>query len=151
MRGTLRQMSQVVTFLGIIPAYAGNTLSVGTVNSIRRDHPRVCGEHHYRTNVRHRAKLVGSSPRMRGTRGSGSGKTKRYGIIPAYAGNTAQCRFTALVGWDHPRVCGEHFETGRTIFAAAGSSPRMRGTLHKAYTFNYLIGIIPAYAGNTAY
>ena len=52
---------------------------------------------------------------------------------------------------DHPRVCGEHTlnEYGRRL--REGSSPRMRGT-HSTGAGSYTdIGIIPAYAGNTAY
>ena len=50
---------------GIIPACAGNTVSVEIEGVIVGDHPRVCGEHQ-----RAYEKLIGrsgSSPRVRGT------------------------------------------------------------------------------------
>ena len=66
MRGA--RLLQVVDHLGggIIPAYAGSTVSAGPISSRCRDHPRVCGEHcwcliHFRAGS-------GSSPRMRGAR-----------------------------------------------------------------------------------
>ena len=51
---------------GIIPAYAGSTPFIFTKQTIRRDHPRVCGEHDYR--LRRKPQVPGSSPRMRGAR-----------------------------------------------------------------------------------
>ena len=51
--------------------------------------------------------------------------------------------------WDHPRVCGEHKVDDSTGEGAWGSSPRMRGTLRRAFRKFRRLGIIPAYAGNT--
>ena len=45
MRGTPSGHIQTDTRLGIIPAYAGNTISHGVRYAGLRDHPRVCGEH----------------------------------------------------------------------------------------------------------
>ena len=65
MRGTPRRQRWPVVEFGIIPAYAGNTVSTSMTYTVLSDHPRVCGEHS------RLAKLViigaGSSPRMRGT------------------------------------------------------------------------------------
>ena len=95
--------------------------------------------------------VVGSSPRMRGTR-------------------HIRCQSTPGP-WDHPRVCGEHRQRfGRTYYVRgssprmrgtpsswilscvvlAGSSPRMRGTLEAGTGTKDNPGIIPAYAGNTS-
>ena len=65
MRGTpsLRKTDRPIC--GIIPAYAGNTRPALQRKSIARDHPRVCGEHWI--NARRNPKIMGSSPRMRGT------------------------------------------------------------------------------------
>ena len=65
MRGTPSGHIQTDTRLGIIPAYAGNTISHGVRYAGLRDHPRVCGEHP-QTTLRF-LYTVGSSPRMRGT------------------------------------------------------------------------------------
>ena len=50
-------------------------------------------------------------------------------IIPAYAGSTMDKDRMSWASTDHPRVCGEHAEVGRTAGGALGSSPRMRGAL----------------------
>ena len=51
---------------------------------------------------------------------------------------------------DHPRGCGEHHPVRTQSGMDAGSSPRMRGTLERLPPLTFLIGIIPADAGNTA-
>ena len=92
---------------GIIPAYAGSTHS-GTswyetwkgssphtrgarsprasATAIRRDHPRIRGEHE---------KLLQS-------------EADKRGIIPAYAGSTSMSRSCSTEPADHPRIRGEH-------------------------------------------
>ena len=45
MRGTLIAVCRVAVRNGIIPAYAGNTPDQRRTCHVRRDHPRVCGEH----------------------------------------------------------------------------------------------------------
>ena len=147
MRGTRRFRKASTPNNGIIPAYAGNTPQAERPEPTRRDHPRVCGEHGV---VREPiCRKTGSSPRMRGTRTPAPAQTEDTGIIPAYAGNTASCRVWSAASRDHPRVCGEHH--GRVVKTSPtqGSSPRMRGTqLHGRHPVR-MLGIIPAYAGNT--
>ena len=147
MRGTLCVQCHSGLCLGIIPAYAGNTCAVASLRCATWDHPRVCGEHN---GLRfRRMSRTGSSPRMRGTLCCVMHLLKQLGIIPAYAGNTAQCRTFKRFHGDHPRVCGEH-GTGILKHAAVqGSSPRMRGTLDVKCCGQCFHGIIPAYAGNT--
>ena len=128
MRGTHGQHFNQFHILGIIPAYAGNTLPTKPTECPKRDHPRVCGEHPYAdTYWRLRA---GSSPRMRGTHSIDRPRQGRSGIIPAYAGNT----------WWHGAESGNE----------GGSSPRMRGTHADRLEACSILGIIPAYAGNTS-
>ena len=132
---------------GIIPAYAGNTLPQTRNRTAHGDHPRVCGEHPLVDGEP--SKYPGSSPRMRGTRGSIQIVHARTGIIPAYAGNTDKTdRMTEKLR-DHPRVCGEHPYRIIPIPEDMGSSPRMRGTLSLVPVSASRSGIIPAYAGNT--
>ena len=50
---------------------------------------------------------------------------------------------------DHPRICGEHYGVSPFTPCALGSSPHMRGTLGVHESTSLVIGIIPAYAGNT--
>ena len=45
MRGTPELFDDHGCFLGIIPAYAGNTGWLGSWDTFQGDHPRVCGEH----------------------------------------------------------------------------------------------------------
>ena len=86
MRGTHTVFLCFRAFVGIIPAYAGNTV-VGWRGLLpRRDHPRVCGEHILFSCVF--ARSLGSSPRMRGTQDHCRWGEYGSGIIPAYAGNT---------------------------------------------------------------
>ncbi len=106
MRGTHANRLERCRILGIIPAYAGNTVAIQVQPVVVGDHPRVCGEHV--SSSPQRRTPPGSSPRMRGTRGGTQCARISIGIIPAYAGNTLwQCW---RCGWsgDHPRVCGEH-------------------------------------------
>ena len=90
MRGTLHQAGETDRRSGIIPAYAGNTLSHACRRLHHRDHPRVCGEH--RSFVLRRVVVLGSSPRMRGTPSLEQFGQNFAGIIPAYAGNTPSGR-----------------------------------------------------------
>ena len=114
-----------------------------------RDHPRVCGEHI--AVVILVSFLLGSSPRVRGTRVDLVRKRPRAGIIPACAGNTKIGYHSALRCRDHPRVCGEHVVERRSRRGFKGSSPRVRGTLPPRYPTMICRGIIPACAGNTRY
>ena len=65
---------------------------------------------------------------MRGTQNALEHLNLLTGIIPAYAGNTTGLSPTACSTWDHPRVCGEHFDEHLAVRITKGSSPRMRGT-----------------------
>ena len=132
---------------GIIPAYAGNTPCIPVFCGMNGDHPRVCGEHRNPASVV--AVGTGSSPRMRGTRGTRRLYGGGEGIIPAYAGNTRSHMCMSCVVRDHPRVCGEHRLDSIEKELATGSSPRMRGTLLSGNISSKIMGIIPAYAGNT--
>ena len=147
MRGTLFDERFRADGGGIIPAYAGNTVTHSHRHSHRRDHPRICGEHLFggTFDFCH----MGSSPRMRGTHDVYDVTQGQYGIIPAYAGNTPDTLNSSSGYWDHPRVCGEHDTTITNDGVATGSSPRMRGTPRFPTTAAVGRGIIPAYAGNT--
>ena len=106
MRGTLWSIFGGDWARGIIPAYAGNTLTLIWTTLAFRDHPRVCGEHPCR--IFCELSVSGSSPRMRGTPIGQCMTPFDTGIIPAYAGNTMSSDLTLKNLRDHPRVCGEH-------------------------------------------
>ena len=125
MRGTRTAHGRWLSGLGIIPAYAGNTLARNTMRPIRRDHPRVCGEH---GNRRPREVSVwGSSPRMRGT---------LWGFVASY-----------FAIRDHPRVCGEHTILMSARVSMRGTSPRMRGTPSKFHGMMRIVGDHPRVCG----
>ena len=93
--------------------------------------------------------MTGSSPRVRGTRRSMASLPFAVGIIPACAGNTCSPLARLCLGWDHPRVCGEHPLCSIAWHPQAGSSPRVRGTLRSMRSWFCRSRIIPACAGNT--
>ena len=149
MRGTLDPAHPEIDQTGIIPAYAGNTRKIRTQARSNGDHPRVCGEHDI-INLKN-FRDMGSSPRMRGTLLGQFPCGHEVGIIPAYAGNTNPVGIREMHAEDHPRVCGEHLYEELSAYSDTGSSPRMRGTLQNTCTRLAVIGIIPAYAGNTGF
>ena len=127
MRGALVGRPCPAINAGIIPAYAGSTISNVSAWFAAQDHPRVCGEH----------------------RMNSLSVSALSGIIPAYAGSTSTRKSRGACTEDHPRVCGEHSRSCPLGRMWQGSSPRMRGartTLPRASTRDR---IIPAYAGST--
>ncbi len=70
--------------VGIIPACAGSTLARNAMRPIRRDHPRMCGEHKSPRMVR--VAKAGSSPHVRGALVPVRADDDVRGIIPACAG-----------------------------------------------------------------
>ena len=132
---------------GIIPAYAGSTAPGGRPAATTQDHPRIRGEHmEPNTDAQSEA---GSSPH---TRGALSGPPRGRGtcrIIPAYAGSTHDYVGQVHLGWDHPRIRGEHTATTTMRLLRIGSSPHTRGALVAHHPQVRQWGIIPAYAGST--
>ena len=78
--------------VGIIPAYAGSTPRASAPGASSWDHPRVCGEHEWHSDVVTAAQ--GSSPRMRGALHLLGLHALALGIIPAYAGSTPSLSVT---------------------------------------------------------
>ena len=100
----VRGMQQALRYR-ITPACAGKSLTIQKLSTLRKDHPRVCGE---------KLKIpcwiapnVGSPPRVRGKGKNQPVRLLDGGITPACAGKSKKRH---LGGWkkgDHPRVCGE--------------------------------------------
>ena len=85
-RGALSFPRRPPALDGIIPAYAGSTRKAWSASSVRRDHPRIRGEHDRGRPAG--AGGAGSSPHTRGARWSRGGVRMPLRIIPAYAGST---------------------------------------------------------------
>ena len=147
MRGALVTAGLLLLVLWIIPADAGSTSSSLMIHLLYPDHPRGCGEHLRRT--LHINKLRGSSPRMRGARRAGFGGPVDARIIPADAGSTRRDAPHKCHHRDHPRGCGEHWDTYDDLEKRIGSSPRMRGAPIGLVPWCPSCRIIPADAGST--
>ena len=147
MRGAPPTLGRPTICKRIIPAYAGSTDLQSAPDHLRKDHPRVCGEH----SIRALPAFVrrGSSPRMRGAPCRSTLLACSAGIIPAYAGSTSLKALIAPTLRDHPRVCGEHEAGQGRLHPLGGSSPRMRGAQGRPAGSRLDKRIIPAYAGST--
>ena len=102
-----RQNSTDKLNLGITPACAGKTKSIGLSANIRRDHPRVCGKNY--SNSGDVYQIVGSPPRVRE-------KPKRENQL-------------VVATVDHPRVCGKNNFSFKVNNVIPGSPPRVREKL----------------------
>ena len=146
-RGTLHPIVRHARVFRFIPAWAGNTRSLGETPNRRTVHPRVGGEHGDRMGLN--KNQVGSSPRGRGTRQPfrffcGDGR-----FIPAWAGNTIGAAIEISPSAVHPRVGGEHAFGASRAKGCGGSSPRGRATRGRQDSAKFPPRFIPARAGNT--
>ena len=130
MRGKLRQQLHVPELFRIIPAHAGQTVSIV---------PRSFA-----------SRFAGSSPRMRGKLLHAGLQLAQHRIIPAHAGQTRLSVVTRIVWADHPRACGANLHTVTPRSNMPGSSPRMRGKPGRGRPIRARIRIIPAHAGQTS-
>ncbi len=86
LRGTRWRAPRLSSLCRFIPAPAGNTSPTITTIGHRPVHPRACGEHP--SNLLRMTGVIGSSPRLRGTRLRHARHFRRLRFIPAPAGNT---------------------------------------------------------------
>ena len=85
-RGTQHEAEKDYVINWLIPARAGNTKGRRSRIEGRGAHPRSRGEH--LRSPTWKTTTPGSSPLARGTQDASTGGRKRYGLIPARAGNT---------------------------------------------------------------
>ena len=110
-------------------------------------HPRVGGEQVQAPTCG--ARLIGSSPRGRGTGPREVDQLLERRFIPAWAGNSHR-RINGLhVRPVHPRVGGEQFLSCLPKSRLFGSSPRGRGTAGLDAMHHTWQRFIPAWAGNS--
>ena len=112
-----------------------------------KDHPRIRGEHPYRSGSRRRQS--GSSPHTRGAPQPHQTRNAGRRIIPAYAGSTMISTCGAGIRADHPRIRGEHEKPRHKKEFIPGSSPHTRGARLMVDDGIDSRRIIPAYAGST--
>ena len=148
MRGAPKVVPCILTGRRIIPADAGSTDDPGRRRHPSMDHPRGCGEH--LSSSRSYLLKGGSSPRMRGAPTHKGRQRAKARIIPADAGSTYTNTEGRDMLKDHPRGCGEHWQTGCSQASSPGSSPRMRGALMIPPRYALFVRIIPADAGSTS-
>ena len=146
-RGTGRLREILKDLPRITPACAGNSISVPTIITLHRDHPRVCGDQPRASRFFNCWK--GSPPRVRGTDAHLVTTQPLKRITPACAGNSFMKRLARPLKRDHPRVCGEQVNLGHHIGPQEGSPPRVRGTADEAVEMVMERRITPACAGNS--
>ncbi len=147
-RGTPCRRNGQQVFHRFIPACAGNAPPGFSPHCAPAVHPRVCGE---RYQIRPpQTVVIGSSPRVRGTRSSQLTHIVSQRFIPACAGNAVRFRYVATATPVHPRVCGERMLQPRLTTKDCGSSPRVRGTQIRCVHRCGCDRFIPACAGNAA-
>ena len=145
MRGKAEHPSYFSSFFRITPAYAGKSFLRSFSQSRSGDHPRVCGEKLIKGLVH--PIWMGSPPRMRGKGIEQSNCRVGMRITPAYAGKRIICPKSAVISWDHPRVCGEKLRLPAVRFEGVGSPPHVRGKVGVIRCAFLVGGITPACAG----
>ena len=147
MRGKPGGGGDVAEVVRIIPAHAGQTVRKSANRSAAADHPRACGANRLRSPPG--VVAGGSSPRMRGKLVPNRDAFPARRIIPAHAGQTEDRRPDARRIANHPRACGANQMLRKAAKWGYGSSPRMRGKLHRSHLRTDVPRIIPAHAGQT--
>ena len=126
MRGKDANGLNMLSNLGITPAYAGKRPSRLRRDHERRDHPRVCGEKgDFRILCRLSLRITPAYAGKRRLGDGAPGQNKDHPrvcgekhlagqknlcamrITPAYAGKREEQQIKDFTTWDHPRVCGE--------------------------------------------
>ena len=147
MRGKECSTYYFACFVGITPACAGKRFFSGLVSRVPWDHPRMCGE-----------KLaffvfcpyvLGSPPHVRGKALFIKNHFPFVGITPACAGKRCTCCYACPRPTDHPRTCGEKFDSRCPLVRRLGSPPHMRGKVGHTVTPPFRKRITPAHAGKS--
>ena len=110
---------------GLIPAHAGKTGTVETVNACPTAHPRSRGENVPSSSVK--GNEAGSSPLTRGKLYTYGAAPTGQRLIPAHAGKTGAMGAIGAVVGAHPRSRGENIQTTVQTVTGWGSSPLTRG------------------------
>ena len=133
---------------GSIPAWAGETETLGYLLYPIRVYPRVGGGNLLRELPKYG--YQGLSPRGRGKLSTRRIPLAPRGSIPAWAGETFAPRVIAWVTQVYPRVGGGNAITPQGMHAGIGLSPRGRGKRFNPTPLTDADRSIPAWAGETA-
>ena len=129
-----------------IPAWAGNPGKCDVSRKGKGVYPRVGGEPV--CDVDDEGRLVGLSPRGRGTPCPDWLQTSMSRSIPAWAGNPELRQQAGGLSWVYPRVGGEPYYARGSRPTTNGLSPRGRGTPSRTACALFTARSIPAWAGN---
>ncbi len=146
-RGGLSRFRRLSGWHGLIPARAGRTRNLRGRRHLLRAHPRSCGAD--MRPLRGETWSSGSSPLVRGGRGTTDRHRCPDGLIPARAGRTRVRTVQGCHDEAHPRSCGADDAYVLTTMREMGSSPLVRGG---RVLYLHLVpakGLIPARAGRT--
>ena len=130
---------------GTIPACAGEPSRRRQTGPAPPDYPRVCGG--TCATLAWDTLKAGLSPRVRGNHDRHRQPVPQPGTIPACAGEPCRGWNTKKNSQDYPRVCGGTGFAPDEQRAHRGLSPRVRGNLAVAGSCAFLLGTIPACAG----
>ncbi len=146
-RGRHAQVPQGRIAVGWIPAGAGETAIGNVISKASKVDPRGGGGDNV-INLGDAAKS-GGSPRGRGRQAILAACARRYGWIPAGAGETQLVEHLVYTERVDPRGGGGDAARGPHRLDQAGGSPRGRGRRDAAISRAKLFGWIPAGAGET--
>ncbi len=131
----------------LIPARAGQTISIPIQDHTVWAHPRSRGADKFHTHLPDLG--PGSSPLARGRLAEPLRCRDCRGLIPARAGQTSSPPETTNRSPAHPRSRGADRIDPSATWIMVGSSPLARGRLAYPATRIRMAGLIPARAGQT--
>ena len=144
-RGNLALFGALLIVFGPIPACAGQPLPLHGRHPTGRAYPRVCGA--TCTTPRTFLGVAGLSPRVRGNQIRTPERLRRFGPIPACAGQPVSFAQESQPVKAYPRVCGATKRGNHNPFFDWGLSPRVRGNRAGSLQKQSSCGPIPACAG----
>ena len=125
MRGKASINCMQINSRGITPAHAGKSFNNFFAVFVIGDHPRTCGEKI--VCLSKPSRKSGSPPHMRGKGCCNLIRFHNLRITPAHAGKSVKFIRRKCIKKDHPRTCGEKFNTFYAMNENQGSPPHMRG------------------------
>ena len=144
-RGSRHHVAALLRAKGSIPACAGKPTQRVPRSDGTGVYPRVCGEAPCDGLLIGR--LIGLSPRVRGSQMRALAERLKEGSIPACAGKPDAGARGAPQGRVYPRVCGEALMIRHRAVDIEGLSPRVRGSRQPMCRAPYPSRSIPACAG----